>query len=367
MTGRPAPAARGRTTVVLAFSLLLGCGGGGGQPAAPGPVATPPAAPASSVFTYAGATHVSWWHDQYLHPEAAAARAHLASTGGSWAGVLVTWYMDRADASTMAPDTLRTPSDAAVLQSIADLRSRGLKVMLKPHVDVKDDTWRGSIRPRDAGTWFASYTEFIVHYARMADAAGVELYCVGTELVTLSGAGYRASWEAVIAAVRAAYRGPLTYAANATTAGDEFTSVAFWDRVDIAGLDAYVPLTDRLNPSRAELEAAWSRNRNGQNMVAAFRNWQASHRLPVFMTELGYRSADGTNRAPYDYAAAAPPDPGEQADCYAAAFAVWSRESSWMKGILWWAWAVPPPGPADTDYTPRGKPAEEVLRQWQQS
>jgi hypothetical protein len=100
-------------------------------------------------------------------------------------------------------------------------------------------------------------------------------------------------------------------------------------------------------------------------MVAAFRNWQGSHGKPAIMTEIGYRSADGANRAPFDFTAAAGPDPGEQADCYAALYEVWLRESSWMRGVFWWNWAVPTPGPADTDYTPRGKPAEAVLRQGQ--
>jgi hypothetical protein len=100
-------------------------------------------------------------------------------------------------------------------------------------------------------------------------------------------------------------------------------------------------------------------------MVAAFRNWQASHGKPVLFTELGYRSADGTNRTPWDWEASAAYDPGEQADCYDAAFRVWSQQTAWMRGILWWAWEVPVPAPNETGYTPRNKPAETVLRTWQ--
>ena len=58
-------------------------------------------------------------------------------------------------------------------------------------------------------------------------------------------------------------------------------------------------------------------------------------------------------------------DPAEQADCYAAMYDVWSRETSWMKGPFWWAWDVNAPAAGDTGYNPRGKPAEDVLRQWQ--
>ena len=33
-----------------------------------------------------------------------------------------------------------------------------------------------------------------------------------------------------------------------------------------------------------------------------------------------------------------------------------------MKGPFWWAWDVRAPGPGDSGYNPRGKPAEDVLR-----
>jgi serralysin len=81
----------------------------------------------------------------------------------------------------------------------------------------------------------------------------------------------------------------------------------------------------------------------------------------VIFTEIGYRSLDGTNRAPWDFQASAAPDAAEQADCYTAAYEVWTREP-WMQGLFWWSWRVSPPGPGDTDYDPRGKPAEEIIR-----
>jgi hypothetical protein len=43
----------------------------------------------------------------------------------------------------------------------------------------------------------------------------------------------------------------------------------------------------------------------------------------------------------------------------------WSSETSWMQGVFWWAWDVQAPAAGDNGYNPRGKPAEEVLRQRQ--
>jgi hypothetical protein len=68
------------------------------------------------------------------------------------------------------------------------------------------------------------------------------------------------------------------------------------------------------------------------------------------------------NTAPGDNGLTGPPDPGEQADCYEAAFEAWSKETTWMQGIFWWNWPVPAPG--DTGYTPRNRLAEDVLRTW---
>jgi hypothetical protein len=353
-----------RARAALLGLLAAHCGGSD----SPFPAASPSPSPSSpSRFVYNGLTHVSWWHDQYQYAEASTARQELAATGANWAGVLVTWYMEKADSSAIAPDLLRTPTDAAVRQAIRELRALRLDVMLKPHVDVQDGTWRGTIRPRDPSRWFEAYRGFLAHYAAIAQEEGVALLCIGTELATMSGAAYASEWDGLIAQVRTRYTGALTYAANANTPGDEFTSVSFWRHLDLLGLDVYTPLTGKMNPTRLELEQAWTRNRDGNNMLAAYRNWQAAWGKPVIFTEIGYRSGDGTNRTPWDFSVPLAPDPAEQADCYVAAYEVWTRETSWMHGVFWWSWSVPLPEPGDTGFDPRRKPAEDVLRQRQGS
>ncbi|HXY39138.1 MAG TPA: calcium-binding protein, partial [Vicinamibacteria bacterium] len=153
--------------------------------------------------------------------------------------------------------------------------------------------------------------------------------------------------------------------ANGVEPADEFTSVSFWPQLDLIGADVYTPLTGKTNPTRAELVAGWRHNRDGHDMVATFHNLQQAYGKPLVFTEIGYRSGDGANSAPWDWGASLPADPGEQADCYEAMYEVWSQEASWMKGPFWWAWDVSPPAAGDTGYNPRGKPAEDVLRGWQ--
>ena len=315
-------------------------------------------------FTYYGMNHVSWSAGEYSSAAGSDSEDALAATGTPWAGVLVTWYQADAHATTIAPQSY-SPTDNDVISAITELHSKGVKVMLKPHVDALDGSWRGTFQPSDVNAWFASFTNFIVHWAQLAQAQGVELLCFGTEYTMLTGASNLARWTSVINTIRSNYSGPLTYAANATFGGDEFTSVAFWNQVDVIGLDAYFPLTNHNDPTLAELVQAWSNNRNGENIVAAVENFAGAHPgQPVIFTEIGYRSLAGANSAPWDWSVSGTADPMEQQLCYEALYEVWSQHGSAMTGNFWWAWPVPVPGAADTDYNPRSKPAQTVLENW---
>jgi hypothetical protein len=273
--------------------------------------------------------------------------------------------MDRLDSTTIAPSADRTPETAVLRKAILELHGLGLRVMLKPHVDSNDGTWRGAIRPSSPSAWFASYRAFMARWAAFAADNRVEMLCIGTEFATMTDAAYAAEWNGVIDIVKENYGGPLTYASNAVSAGDEFTRVPFWGRLDYIGLDVYTALTNTNSPTYDTLVAAWRRNASNEDMVAAFKNASQSRGKPVIFTEIGYRSMDGTNKAPWDWQVSAGVDNAEQSDCYEAMYAVWSGEASWMKGAFWWSWAVNQPVAGDTGYEPWTKPAEGVLKRWQ--
>jgi len=317
-----------------------------------------------SNFDYSGMTHVSWSQGEYSSAAAITSEDALAATGGNWAGVLVTWYQANATATTIAPASY-SPSDTDVIAAIAELHNQGLKVMLKPHVDGSDGSWRGTFQPSNVNAWFSSFQNFILHWATLAKSNNVEMLCIGTEYVQISNANL-ASWTNTINLIRGIYPGKLAYAANATYGGDEFTSVVFWDQIDVIGLDAYFPLTDHADPTLAELVAAWSNNRNGENVLAAVTNFRNAHPTkPLIFTEIGYRSLSGTNTAPWDFSMTGNVDGIEQQNCYEAMYEVWSQQPAILAGNFWWAWAVPAPTASDTDYTPWNKPAQTILEAWQ--
>jgi hypothetical protein len=280
----------------------------------PTPLATPTPAfpPDGAGFAYDGVTHVSWSSLEYGTAAGTESRRALANTGAGWAGLLVTWYMEGKSSNTIAPAAGISNDDAVVRQAIDELHALGLQVMLKPHVDVRDGTWRAQITPADPTLWWESYAAFMNHYAAIAAEKDVGLFCIGTELASMSGRTYAREWSQLIADVRSEYRGPLTYAANGVDAADEFTSVAFWDELDLLGTDVYTPLTNAANPTRSELVAAWRRNRSGHDMVAAFRSLHLAHGRPLVFTEIGYRSGDGANRAPWDWGQSMTPRQGRR-------------------------------------------------------
>jgi glycosyl hydrolase family 113 len=323
----------------------------------------------SSNFQYEGVTHVSWSTGEYSSPAGTTSRNALAADNGNWAGVLVTWYMSDLASSAIAPHSggPSTPSDADVIAAITELHNKGMKVMLKPHVDSLDGTWRGAIAPLNVPAWFTNFNTFILHYANLAQANGVEMLCFGTEYSSMSGSANLVSWTDTINQIRNAYSGPLAYAANASsTSGDEYTHVSFWNQVDVIGLDGYFSLTNHANPTLAELVAAWTSNKNGENLIAAVQNFAAAHpNQPVIFTEIGYRSVAGGNIHPWDFSTGTVVSDQEQRDCMEAMYEVWSQQTA-IKGDFWWAWPVNPPVLAtDTDYNPRNKPAEAVLQAWQ--
>lgn len=305
-----------------------------------------------------GISFASWWHGDYSSPNADLALAELGDSGADWLSLIVTRYQDTVR-STAIISTANTPTDEDLAHVINRAHSLGMKVMLKPHLDLANDPshWRGDIgagfSQADWAAWFTSYKAFVDHYAQLAQTYGADQFCVGTELDATQ--SRVAEWRSVIAGVRGLFTGPITYAANH---GSEI-SITWWDSVDFIGVDAYYPLTFRRDPSLAELKLAWLPRR------AVLKTLSAYWGKPILFTEIGYRSQDGANQHPWDFQAGGTIDLQEQADLYQAALeSVFSR--SWFAGEYWWTWETSPAqgGPTDMGYSPHGKPAEAVLRAW---
>ena len=242
-------------------------------------------------------------------------------------------------------------TDHELRAAIRAARALGLSVMVKPHVWVPE-SWAGAIAPRseaDWPAWFSGYRGALVHIAEIAAQENADALAIGTELAKTT---HRPEWFELIAAVRAAFPGTLLYVAHNV---EEAEVVPFWASLDAIGVTLYPPL----GPDQDRIGRLIAMD------AAAKRLDQLSARTgkKIVVGEIGLRSAAGAAAKPWESAEEreALADPLLQADVLADWLTVLRRPS--VRGVLIWRWFTNPAagGPADTDFTVQGKPAEGVL------
>ncbi len=245
-------------------------------------------------------------------------------------------------------------SDEGVLATTRWAHARGIKVLLKPHIWTRSG-WSGSIAMKsdeDWAAWFQAYREFILHYADLAEQSGAEALAVGTEL---GGTTKRErEWRSIIADVRGRYHGSLVYCANWA---EDLSRTNFWDALDWIGVQAYYPLSDRREPTTAELIEGWRRP------LAELEQLSRIWGKPVILTEVGYHSLDTAASRPWEWDLEGNLSLATQARCYEALFSALAEHPA-VDGVFIWKWHpdyARAGGPADTEYSPQRKPAEAVL------
>ena len=136
-----------RRTVPLAPVLVvLAVACSGAPESAPGgsPEPRPP------IEVQDGLSFTGWWHDAFHGPKPVESMTNLADTGAGWVAIIITWYQDTI-ASTDIHPTDETPPDDDLVRMIRTAHRLGLKVMLKPHIDLAVDPVYD--RPRIGTAW----------------------------------------------------------------------------------------------------------------------------------------------------------------------------------------------------------------------
>lgn len=254
--------------------------------------------------------------------------------------------------------------DSSWISRIEKARAAGFKVFLKPHVWLQtpsDGKWRSDIFPTNAEnwkTWQKCYRDFIIRYAKIAEQTQAELFCVGMEFHRLS-VEKPLFWKNLIQEVRAVYSGEITYAANWY---QEYEQVTFWNDLDYIGIQAYFPLVPNENPSVEELSKGWN------EILPTINAVHKKYNRPILFTEVGYKSTTDSAVEPWlwieKYADSRFSISLEtQANCYQAFFnTIWQKK--WFAGVHFWQMKdySNSGGSKSKDFTPQGKPAEEIIR-----
>ena len=284
----------------------------------------------------------------------------LESLGVEWVSITPFGFMQRLDEPTVHSigGYRAGETDERVIREIEAANALGLHVLLKPHIWVVDGQWRGHIDfDEDARwkQWFEAYETWILHYADLAEAHGVEGLVIGVELRSTE-RRFERRWRKLVRRIRQRFRGKLTYAAN----WDDAASLPWWDAIDFVGVQFYPPLASAQGASRASIDATLRARLDDLEKLSADVD------RPVIFTEVGFRTANDALTRPHAWPERSGDvtiDPRVQALGYRS-FLDAIRTRNWVSGVYWWKWFTDPKtteeGPSG--FSPRGKPAESILR-----
>jgi len=248
----------------------------------------------------------------------------------------------------------------AVLAAMAYAHAIGLRVLVVPHLWVETGGWRALIDPgtdRGWGRWAASYRRFVLHWADVAERGGAEMLSVGVELRSWVTTRRAPSFARLIDEIRDRYRGLLTYSAN----WDDVEHTVILDKLDVIGINAFYPLTDKANASFAD------EHRTSLRIAADLQRLADDWRKPVLLTEMGYTTRRNPALRPWEWPDGMKNvviDQQAQATAYRALLAP-LLDQRWCAGWFVWRTYADPNDvsqEAEWGFSPRGKLAELVVR-----
>lgn len=261
---------------------------------------------------------------------------------------------DTAQSEEICYTSEATVSDDELKGMIDYAKELGMRVALKPTVNCKNGTWRAHVNFFDEDVvcepkwcnWFESYTEFQLHYARLAKEMGVEMHIAGCEMVMAE--RREAEWRKLIADIRGEFDGLVSY----NTDKYQEHNVKWWDAVDVISSSGYYPLED------------W------ENQLDRIEAVVKKFQKPFFFAEAGCMSIVDSNKVPNDWTVQGEADADGQADWYEAMFQACLKRD-WVKGMAFWSWSnhlyTKNAALKKKDYEIYAKPAEKIVKKYYDS
>ncbi|HEX8730789.1 MAG TPA: hypothetical protein VF725_01905 [Ktedonobacterales bacterium] len=289
-----------------------------------------------------GASDPSWAMD---------VAAMRAQTGAQWVEMTVSFTQATLTSADVArgPST-PTPDDLYV--GVTNARAAGLKVYVKPLLNVRDatDTWNGDISftsEAAARAWFQSYWAAYKPYAQAAASAGASQLSLGAEYSKLQNE-YPDQWEWLIGQVSAVFHGPLTYELNHDTISGAEPAWLRDPRITYVGVSMYLSLQAAPRDIPASQVAQLWRTL----VIPRLDAFSRAEGKRVLLSEVGYRDTADCLHDPWTHTSSAPADPTLQGAAYQAALSETMADPH-VAGAFFWAWQ-------DGVFSP-GQPAIQAL------
>jgi hypothetical protein len=278
--------------------------------------------------------------DQIVRAKAQKVLDHVVALGANSVSISFSFVMDSAYANAVQMDDPVTPSPARLEIVLDEANKRGLRTAIRPMLNERNLTksdpnmWRGSIRPQNRTAWFASYRDMLVEYAKVAEAAKVATFVVGTELNSLESS--TTGWRTVATGVKAVYPGEIDYSAN----HDRLRKTGPAPGITLS-VDAYPPLNVGDSASVSRLVVGWNEWLDDN---------RGKGRIPdLVLAEVAISARSGAYEEPWSPYANGPIKPQIQQNWFDAACQVMRARD--LGGIYFWM--------INLDADPKAKPSSK--------
>lgn len=236
---------------------------------------------------------------------------------------------------------------------IAYAKSKDLKVIVKPMLNVEDGYWRAYIRFFDEdvpcepkwGDWFKNYYEYLLFYGDFCEKNNVDIIIIGCEMV---GTDHREDeWRLLIKKLRKIYNGKLTYNCDKY----QEHNVKWWDALDYISSSGYYP--------KGSIEAELNRI---EKVVKAYNK-------PFFFAEGGCPSTLNASKNPNDWTIVkSGVDSEEEQYEYYKEFLEEAYKKEFISGFCFWDWPMKSPindnEKLAKDYSIKFKKAEKIISEY---
>ncbi|MET0290328.1 MAG: glycosidase-like protein [Pseudoxanthomonas sp.] len=269
----------------------------------------------------------------------------LADAGATQALLVAFVWQARPDSSDPVLGSDSTPEQ--VRAGLRQMRQAGLEPVLKVHLWIPGH-WAGDADPTDRAAWFRAYQSCVQQLAQVAREEGVQTLVLATELRRLQD---QPQWPALVQAIRTQFTGKLLYVADGI---DHARSFRYWSLFDAVALSLYPVLPEDTRSREARMQEI------AADLAALGRRVDR----PVWIAELGLRSARGSLKRPWE----SPEQRRAQVDLglQAQVLKRWRytlEHQPGITGLAIWCWYTDPDagGRRDSDFTPQNKPAQSVF------
>ena len=251
--------------------------------------------------------------------------------------------------------TITRTTDDTLLQTYIDYAiSKGLKIILKPHIFITNGNLGGSsnIQPSDTSLWIKSLQDNLVYYYTLLGNK-ISIISISNECTNQNDKNY-SDWVNLINTLKNLNSNILTTVA--TTDIGMLTNVVY-PIVDIIGCNLYIGLRGDKNTSSYELKkSVYNDYTYSKDFISTLLNYSKQYNKPILITEVGCLPFTESLHTPgrWSYASGTPIDEDIQVVYYKTVLPTYLESQAFLGCSVW---------SISDGFTFVGRKAEQTLKE----